>query len=482
MASNIWLIAADGVNTVYFLSGLTGKYTGSGTPWTTQANSPFVLANNDATGNVWTAQAAQTQAIYGGGPPYRIGASLIAKGWGNVTETVGLQIRATTHDNAVFLLRRLRQVLNTALFTLPCRLAVQPDGATNVAYYEIYHADVQELPNYIWEKANNLFTLRVAVTWTRSAFGGLLTTAETAISAQTFANTGTGTPDNVVGYNTMSGDLIHEGQPLNVVFAPANVAGRSLARLYLASYFSRTYSTVAGAPFSTSSTTGVTFYTHTNWNATSVLTNRGIKPRQVLRCSSAPSSNLQLRIRMFFAAASLGVPFYTGPWFTPLASSWYVDCGTFPTDVIRRSKDLTSQSIIFQLQGRSTNGSSASISPTYLEQLLYYDWCRLDQGTAGLLTTDGTNYLLVDQFAEQSQAALLPHYPGLALSVLTTTPADEVWTVRGTLPRYYEGAGLYAAWQDQNSTTPADLEHTTTRQATVTVTHAPLYRTLRGAL
>jgi hypothetical protein len=151
MAINIWLISG-GAN--YHLAGgsaLQTPYSGSGTPWTAQTTSPYELSLNDATGNIWVPLAAPAQAIYGGGPPFRIGQSLVTKSWANVTETVGVQLRATTHNNAVFLLRQLRQILNTALYSVPCVLAVQPDGSTNIAYYEIYNADIQELPNYVYE-------------------------------------------------------------------------------------------------------------------------------------------------------------------------------------------------------------------------------------------------------------------------------------------------------------------------------------------
>lgn len=471
---NVVYLISSGTN--YYLSGsTTTPYTGSGSPWTAENTTPYRLSLNDAT-PIWVPTPAPTHTIFSGGPPITNGRAIIDRSYDNVTEQVGIQIRANSADNAIALLKQLRTILNTALYSVPCVLAIQ--GGSNTVYFEVYSADVVETPSYLTEGSSTDILIRTTVTWIRSFAGSRLSTGETLISAGAFGNVGTGSPDNIVPYNTGAGELIYEGQPLNIQFVPDSTANRALSRLYLASIYSRTYSTVAGAPFSTSLTTGATFYTHSNWTITDILTRKGIKPRTIFRCSSAPSSNLQVRLRMFFASSA--VPFYTGPWFTPPASSWYVDMGKFPTDMIRRSKGLTSVSVVAQLQGRSTNGSSASISPTYIEQILYYDWCRLDQGTPGLLTTDGTNYLLADTFAEQTDAVCLPHRTGQAFAVLTTTPADEIWTPRGSVPRYFSGASLYVAWSDQNSGTPADHEHQTTRTAVATVTHAPLWKTLRG--
>jgi hypothetical protein len=476
MAFNNAVYLISGGVTYYLSGSTTNYYAGSGAPWTAENTSPYRLSLNDGS-PIWVPQPSLIQAIYGGGPPLRNGRTLLDRSRDDVTEQIGIQMYGTTADNAITLLQQLRKILNTALYSVPCVLAIQ--SGTNTAYFEIAHADVVETASYLTLGGTAQNEIRATITWRRSFAGTRLSSGETLINAAAFGNVGTGSPDNIVSYSTGAGDLIYEGQPLNIQFLPDSTANRALSRLYLASIYSRTYSTVAGAPFSTTSTTGANLYTHSAWTITDMLTRQGLKPRTVLRCSSAPSSNLQLRLVAYFSSSA--VPFYTGPWFTPPASSWYVDMGKFPTEMIRQSKGLTSVSVVVRLQGRSTDGLSASISPTYIEQILYYDWCRLDQGTERLLAMDGTNYLLIDTFAEQTDAVCLPHRTGQAFAVLAGSPADEVWTPRGRLPRYFSGASLYAAWLDQSTGIAGEHQHQTARTATATVTHAPLWLTLRGA-
>ena len=221
--SNIWIISGG---TDYYLSG-TGKdlnaYTGSGTPWTARATTPYSLSINEST-PTWTPTAAPSAPVLRGGPPLSglSGSRLLDRGFDSVQEPVGIQCYGTTHDNAVALVQQLRKILN-AVDGQPPILAVQPDSSTNIAYYQIFYADVQETPAFIGEEASNTTKeARCTVTWLRTPFGGLLSAGEASLSSGTMTNTGTGGSANLRALSTgLSGDLINEGQPMNtrVTFA-----------------------------------------------------------------------------------------------------------------------------------------------------------------------------------------------------------------------------------------------------------------------
>jgi hypothetical protein len=124
MTANIFLISGS---STYYLS-LDGTkrtyYNGSGSPWATQSTTPYDLAMNDITGQRWTPHIAPRQEVYGGGPPFRNGQTLIYNSYGNVTETFPIQIYATSHNNAVLLLRQLRTALSSTLLSAPPVLGV----------------------------------------------------------------------------------------------------------------------------------------------------------------------------------------------------------------------------------------------------------------------------------------------------------------------------------------------------------------------
>jgi hypothetical protein len=476
MANQSRLISG-GVN--YYIEG-GGKYTGSGTPWTVVGTSPYAIAMNDTAGTSYTPMAATRQEVYGGGPPFRNGQTLIYDSYGNVTETVTIQCRANSHDNAVALLQQLRKILNTALFSTPCQLAYQPNGATNAAYFEIYGADVQEDQRFVNSEAvagaSGNALVRAVVTWRRSPFSALISTGETVLSTLTFTNTGTGANNNTQAFSTASGELISEGQPLNISIKPAVVAVTSVRRTYLGSVLSRTYSTTGAGAQSTSSTSANSLVTLATWVVTSKITNTGIKPRVVLRFSTAPTANMLLRLGIF--TSSSGYDAYYTPWVSatePVLGDQHklVDMGTFPLDAIRRNGVITTPTIhSIVLQGRSTDGLSASLTLGYSEYIWYYDWCRID--TPSFFDTDGTQTLYVDQFPEATGVPCLPWDGGQAFAASGTSEFLTMGDVRGRLPRYFSGASLYVGWVNNSG------GHTTTHTATVSARVAPLWATLRG--
>jgi hypothetical protein len=435
---------------------------------------------NDVTGQSWAPAAATRQEVYGGGPPFRIGQSLLYNSYGNAIETVPLQLRATSHDNAVFLLQQLREILNTALYTTPCILAVQPDGASNVIYFEIYSADVQESPRFINEEAGMVASgkalLRAIVSWRRSPHGSLITTGETVLNALTFTNTGTGANNDTQAMSAASGDLIYEGQPLNITITPASAA-TSVRRTLIGSVLNRTYSTTgAGAGSNSSTTTPATFNTLANWTMTDRLTNNGISPRVVLRFSTAPSANCLLRLAINIAGSSANT-FYT-PWVSarePIQDEQHklVDMGTFPADILRRNGVVTAPSVGIVLQGLSTDGLSATATLGYSEYIWYYDWARID--TLFSFSANGTHKLFIDEYPEATGVPCLPYGSPEAIVYASSSAIQEIGDVRGRLPRYFSGASLYLGWINTSG------GHTTTHTATVTARCAPQWATLRGA-
>lgn len=468
MPNNIYLISA-GVN--YYISGGGSSqisYAGSATPWTVQTTTPYELAMNDVAGASYTPQAAVREEVYGGGPPFRDGETLIYDSYGNVTETLTIQCRATSHDNAVFLLQQLRKILNTALFSTPCILAFQPTGATNVVYFEIYGADVQETASFVNEEAGVVAAgqalVRAVVTWRRSPHGGLLSAGETLINAVTFNNTGTGSPDNVEAYAAGAGEMIYEGSPLNIKFTPGS---GSPSRVLLSSILSRTYSIASAGSSTTSSATFQSLGAATSGiSVASLLTNAALKAR-VLGRFSALSTNAELRLLYGIGANEQR---YTRPVVPNLGIASIVDFGKLTVSPRLLASVSTGDTLGIQPQVRSTSGTAVAVTLTYLEILLYYDFCLV----SGALDTVGSEYLYLDSYVEKTGYPALPRSPIRAWSYDGSNLLKGPLEIRGTPPRYFSGASLYAAWYSLLSA------HSTAATAVVTAKHAPLYKTLRG--
>jgi hypothetical protein len=476
MANQSRLISG-GVN--YYIEG-GGKYTGSGTPWTVVGTSPYAIAMNDTAGTSYTPMAATRQEVYGGGPPFRNGQTLIYDSYGNVTETVTIQCRANSHDNAVTLLQQLRRILNTALFSTPCQLAYQPNGATNAAYFEIYGADVQEDQRFVNSEAvagaSGNALVRAVVTWRRSPFSALISTGETVLSALTFTNTGTGANNNTQAFSTASGDLIYEGQPMNISFKPTTVAAITVVRTFMGSVLNRTYSTTgSGGMSTTNAITSPATVTLATWTITDRLTNAGIKPRVLVRFSTAPSLNMLLRLSVNFY--NLAATAYKTPWVSPVAAlspHQLVDMGTFPVDMLHRNGVVTAPVIAISLEYASTNGASATAALGYSEYIWYYDWCRIDTLGGGFNLSTGTLQMNVDQFPEATGVPATPWATPQAIVSNNSTTMNEFGDVRGRLPRYFSGASLYLGWVNNLGV------HTTTHAATVSARVSPQWNTLRG--
>lgn len=483
MAKNTVYLISGGTN--YYLSAPTAsRYTGSGTPWTAEATTPYRLSVNDITGPSYATQPAVGQRIFSGGSLFVLsGAQLVASSYDTLTEQVSVQLYATSKDNAVFLLRQLRTILNTAALTIPCILAVQ--GGTNTDYFDILGADVPENPQYVIEPAgtdNSADTMfRAVITWVRSPHGGLLATPETLINGATFTNTGTGANNNTQAFSTGTGDLMSEtGQPVNVRITPVSFGGsdNGVYSYWLGSVYSRTYSTSGASSPSTSSTT--TFLGSSSpetFDISPMLANRALRVR-ILLAVSAISSNAQVRLRLT-NGDNAAVIIHESEWQTPSVTSGLLfDFGYLPVNVLAQT--TYTPVVGYQFQLRSTNGASASLTYTYHEILLYYTWCNIDFSAGSSLRVPIAGTAEITSFLATSGRPCLPLAVPQAVASNSGGTGRLTGVIRGTLPRYFPSALLYVAWLARVS--GSGPQHVTSHTSTVTATHAPLFRTIRGGV
>lgn len=456
--NTVWLVSGG---TSYYLSGGgSGQtaYAGSGTPWTAESTTPYELSLNDAV-PIWVPTPAPATVLYSGGPPFANGRRPVYRSYDNVTEQVGVQLRATTKDNAIALLRQLRQVLNTAQYSVPCVLAVT--GGTNTGYTEIYSADVPETPSYIIEP-DGIF--RATITWTRTPFFGV-SSLTTLINGTSFTNNGT---NNVASLGALTGDLIYEGQPLNIKVAESNTpfGGRNF---YLSTYDTHTKTTVNNAA---GPTTGSASFTDSTLSVDNIQTNARLKLRVMARFTTLTNPG-KMQFRATVLTEGQGLVGRTG-WIGP-NSSWttpFLDFGGFDLGLIR-SPLATTAKVVLSFEVRSSDGTtSVTATLNYNEILLYYDFARVVMNAAVGSTSF---YQQLVAAGAVSGGGWLPAIPRAYTADAATDRVYEAGVVRGTAPGAYSGASLFLAWTDANDV------HTTTAAAAVTAKLAPLYTTLRGA-
>lgn len=467
MASNIFLLANPaGAAANYYLSGPGGnRYNGTGTPWDTQTTTPFRLGMNDVTGERWTPGRGAGIPIFSGGPPFASGRTLISQTYDNVVETLPLQIYATSHDNAVAAARELKRVLKQIAYSVPPILGVQPNGSTNIVYYSIFTGDVDENVRFINDEAGRGL-YRSTMTLVRSFAGGLLG-GETIVSAGAVVNNGTGTTTNTYLMPTLGkGDCIYEGQPVNIAIA----SGVSTVNTHylLASVASRTY-VASGASLITSSTSAVSATTlpvaFTPFLASTV------KPRVLLRIGGSPSANLEVGIQVYIGGSGTNIIYASpiraarGGATTP--TNTLIDLGTWE-DVLRELP-LASGNYTVQVLVRSTTGAATSGTLTGIELLAYDGICEISG--AGAQTV--SSVVTLQTFREQGDRVALPSRAVAYFKDGSTV--NTALSVSGTPPRYKPNRRI---WYAQLTTTNFDITPGST--AALTITHAPLYRTLIG--
>jgi len=426
---------------------------------------------------------APSKPIWAGGAPFRDGRTLVAKNRDNVVEQLELMVEGSSRDNAALQIRTLDMALQTALFSTPAILSQLPHGMTNAAYAEVFSADVAS-DERLWSSERSSSRIRFAITWERTPFFGILSTGETIVNAATVNNTGTGSPDNIEVFSTGSGDLIYDGQPINVIFTPTT-ASKVVHVVYLASCYSRTYTTTGATTATTALIGGATINsTPIPFDVSAAITRSGLKPRCLVQFT-ALSAAAEVRLNVGYKN---GLVFHTTPWTASASllgntSNVVIDFGTWPLPAGRRVSTMAGLNLDLYLDVRSTDGTSVTATFSFSELLLYYTFCRIDTLFASLASQNAlptTAYLLIDGFQEQTNVPCLPYTPQ-AWHVLTSGAEFRYpHAIRGTAPRYYSGASLYAAWMASADATTIPTR-TTTYTATITARQAPLYRTIRGA-
>jgi hypothetical protein len=442
-------------------SGTRTPYAGSGTPWTSAATSPYTLSNNDATPD-WVPGPAPASIIATGGPPFSLGSRPLYVGYDTIQESVGVQLYATTKDNAIALLNQLRQILNTTLFSTPALLSVK--GGTNTGYAEILWADVSELNTYIEEVDGRVF--RATITWRRAPFfsAGSLTTL---INGLTYTNAGSS--NNTRSLGAITGDLLYEGSPLNILIAPAS----GFRYLYAATVYQRIYNAGIAATTTTSSTSGTAAFNDSTAGITSPARTRyGLRLRVMLRTTSISA---KAQVQIFLVSSTSSRTLWKGPWVSAGAIGQTLIDATpsgVPLDLIRRS-ELGGSDVNVGCLVRSTDGSSVSLNLHSAEYLLYYTFCRIDTTTVLLGANDEA--LQIEQ-AHNLGGQYVPSWqPGAyAMDTTGTDVLADIVDMRGTLPRAISGASLYLTWMGTS------FAFDSTDSAVVTAKHLPLYRTLRG--
>ena len=475
MGITCFLTGASGV-TIYLHNSANARvpHTGIGTPWTTAATTPFLVASNDVTGADWIPTAGEPQNVFAGGPPFADGQSLAASGLPNVVEVIPLQGYATNFDAKIALVQLLRIELGALLAFGPATFVYLANGASQATAYRVVAATVQELPALTNEEARTNL-VRIRLTLTRHPHGGRLGSGFPAFTTNpaSVANTGTGSPGNLIPFTTLVGEDQYAGQPLNLRLSAVTSNVAPIGAVYLASAFSRQYLS-SGASASTASGTSLT--TLSGLNVTGAMTRAGLKARLALRLSSInANAELFAQYQITTAAGYFAIDVSQAV----TADTTYIDLGDIPIDALRDAYQsgatTASVTIDAQILMRSLTGTSVTVGISYAEVILYWEWAILEAGPF----YDGTNRkdaLLTAFPVRANLAAVALSAPVLSyvLASASGAPINATGaTVRGDAPRARQGASLYVAWQ------PAGA-YAATHQMQVTATYAPVYHTLRG--
>lgn len=456
-------INITGNGTTLYLVNSGGAATAGGAA-TGISTTPFMIYDDG-----WTVTAPSSVPIWSGGPPFRNGSAFVQRDYQNVTETFTLMLFGSTHDTTAARLRQLYQTLNTAQNLIPCVMAVTPNGSTNKMYTEIYSADVQPT-SQILNPTGGFSVITIHVTITRAPFFSLLSSGETLINAQTYTVAGNAAalPSNNTAYGSGAGDFIYEGSPLNIKVTPTTAAS-DIGELWCASTWA--YANLTSG--STLNVYGVGAAVTAVWTPTTALAHNGSKLRVIARVTNATGGAVSKYFLYIRGSLTTGTAFL---WSSPVngvspttESTGLVDFGPIPVDFLRTISPLTG-TIALDFYATKTAGTCTLIS---VELLIYSDLCKI----AGVLATQASGrYLWLNGFRAKSNQVCLP----TSTSASNLTSGDGLYTpcvLRGQLPRYFSGASLWANWLDSTGNNTS----ASTRAASVTATHGPLWFTMRGA-
>jgi hypothetical protein len=434
----------------------------SGTPTaggaaTAASTTPFAIRRG------WSLNAPEPQPVWGGGPPFTPGRRLAYSSYDNVVERIPISVRGSDHENAVTRLQELK----LALTPQPAVMAVQPTGSSTIMYTEIYSGFVREVTETesgfeAWEGWTDIDAELIL---TRYPFFGAASLT-TLINAATFTNTGTGANNNTQSLGSLTGDLRDEGSPLNVKFGRPTTT--TLIDVYLGVVAQRTYQANTGTG------SGISLQTLSPEPSAIDITTIRTDPRlniRILAHTSAVTNGQACLMR--YATMSRQV---FGPWVLVqnISAANLVDLG-YLSPLVFQTPLPTTVDLKLQFDIISADGTtSVGVTLDYIEVCLYYTWSKL---TPYQTTIPSGQALQTITAQNRNGSVWLPQNPPLVQNITTADNKPQaVDYYAGRLPVGITGASLYVAWM-----TATSWAHLKTDTTVVTVTHAPLYKTLRGS-
>jgi hypothetical protein len=361
-----------------------------------------------------------------------------------------------------------------ALFAGPCLLYARPDGASEPTYFELESAHLIErgFSGTETSPAEGAVNLLIDLTVVRQPYGGAAT-LDSLHSAASVTNKGTGTPDNDLALEAnvspLKGDLVYDGQPLNITITKPT--SQSAPTVFLASVASRMYQSINNAQTTTNTSTGANFTASSAIDVSLLRTRRNLRLRVFARLKTL-TAPVKQQVRLTIQTTS-GNTLWQGSWQSvpgTNTTAQLIDLQGSTLDALRTPLSGAS-SVILQAALRSTDGTSVTATLDYLEALLVYDFAMVE-ASGGLSTSQRYQCLAAQNL---SGGGWLPHVPAEASVRDGSDVLIKPAAIYGTLPRAFAGASLWVAWRE------SDGGHTDTDTTTVSISHAPLYRSLRGA-
>lgn len=241
--------------------------------------------------------------------------------------------------------------------------------------------------------------------------------------------------------------------------------------MFLASIASRTYQSINSAQTTTNTSTGANFTASTAIDVSTLRTRRNVRLRVFARLKTLTAPAKQ-QVRLTVQTAS-GSTLWQGSWQSLPGSNTtaqLIDLQGSTLDALRTPLSGAS-SVILQAALRSTDGTSVTATLDYVEALVAYD-VAIVEASGGLSTSQRYQCLAAQNL---SGGGWLPLVPAQAAVCDSSDVIVKPAVIKGTLPRAFAGASLWVAWRE------SDGGHTDTDTSTVSISHAPLYRSLRGA-
>jgi hypothetical protein len=423
----------------------------------------------------FTLQPPEPLPIFGGGPPFRPGSNLAYTGYDNVSQRIPIHVSATTHEIAVARINQLKRELMTGSQSLPALFGIQPTSSSTIMYTEILTGFVRELteegtPFEAWEARTEI---DADLFFTHKPFFSNLATGETVISVQTIISGAfTGSPDNIVPFTAGAGDLLYEGQPLNLSLTLSSGTSGP-ADIYIATVDS-VIADASTQTVTTASTIGAEAATGDTITVAPPLSTKQALQLRMFALNSTGSANAQWRINVYMSNAGNPIPFYRSPWNTNTVTNGVFDCGTVPANLFR---DTTLTSIYALLEVRSTGGS-VTVTLTNFYLVAYYTICRVSLGNALLFAS--ADVLHMRGFVEASNRACLA-LPRAEAYTFRGATVREYLQIDGVPPVYLSGASmLIYAIGNQAPAGVGNIGLPVAGTFTLTARQAPLFKTLRG--